>query len=236
MDRDQVQARILEVARMVKRKLIENQLSPKDQERGYKFIDDVKQHLRRLFWSFDLLNPAEGSSVFEIGTAHCYFLFMCRELRGCQVTGLDIIHEGAFAAPEQVRYAYRLFREQFELESVIRHQVVERYKPIDFGGLYDSIVATRAVFNRGWGQEEHRFWLRDCYDHLLLGGRLMIHFNTIDAEALAALPLLRPLHTPERVKKLTILSRETIGQLGAGDKLQTVPDHGAPGCTVTKRE
>jgi SAM-dependent methyltransferase len=215
MDSNQVRERIIEVGQLVKKTLIDKQIPAKNKGRGYKYIDDAKSHVRRLFLSFDLLNPTAGSYVFEIGPGNCYFLFMCRELRCCHVTGIDKIY-GPING--QGKNAFRLFREHFGLEDVIKHQVVERYKPIDFGGLYDSIVATGATFNRGWGKGEHQFWLRDCYDHLLPGGRLMIHFNTIDAEAQAALPLLRPLHTPDRVKKLTVLSRETIGQLGAGDK------------------
>jgi transposase len=54
-------------------------------KRGFKYIDDVEDHLRRLFRSFEILDPRPGSSVFEIGPGNCYFRFMCRELRGCRV-------------------------------------------------------------------------------------------------------------------------------------------------------
>jgi SAM-dependent methyltransferase len=216
MDRDQVRARIVEVVGMVKQALIANRYSPKDGERGHKYIDDVGPHLRRLFRSFDLLGPAVGSSVFEIGTGHCYFLFLCRELRGCRPAGVDVLEGSTSASKAQARFAYRLFRKHFGLEDAIRHHVVEGHKPIDFRGQYDYIVATRATFNRGWGEGEHRFWLHDCYDHLRPGGKLAVHFNTVDPAALAALPLLRPLQARDRVKKLAVLTRETIGlALGA---------------------
>jgi hypothetical protein len=213
MDRSQVWERIVEVGQIVKKTLVDQGISAKGKGRGYKYIDDGKSHIRRLFLSFDLLSPEEGSSVFEIGPGNCYFLFMCRELRGCRVAGVDKLtgpHNG------QGKNAFRLFREHFGLEGAIRHHVVEGHKPIDFGGHYDSIVTTGATFNRGWGEGEHRFWLHDCYDHLRPGGKLVVHFNTVDPAALAALPLLRPLQARDRVKKLAVLAREALGlALGA---------------------
>jgi hypothetical protein len=40
----------------------------------------------------------------------------------------------------------------------------------------------------------------------------MVYFNKVGPEALAAFPFLRPLHPPGGVKKLSIISRETIGR------------------------
>jgi SAM-dependent methyltransferase len=247
MDSDQVQARIMEVGQLVKKALVEigvgaaaeepgykyvngvkkPRRSPFwSRERGYKYIDDVDDHLRRLVRSFEILDPREGSAVFEIGPGNCYFLFLCRELRGCRVAGVDIKPEGMGGAMEPgknrsrelSKYAYQMFREHFGLEDVIRHQVVAANQPIDFGGRYDYLVATRAAFNRGWGEAEYRFWLRDCYEHLRPDGKLMFYFNKIDPESLAALPLLRP-QDPlvGGVKKLSMIPREVIGQV-LGDR------------------
>src|ERR1700738_1009856 len=101
MDRNQVRARIIEVAQTIKKVLLETGFGPEDKdqgykikdgvatprtdpfwsrERGFKYIDDVEEHVRRFFQCLDLLNPREGSSIFEIGPGNCYFLFMCREL------------------------------------------------------------------------------------------------------------------------------------------------------------
>src|SRR6516164_3672848 len=108
MDRNQVRARIIEVAGAVKEKLIERGWSPPEQEqglkkkragpartdpfwspdRGYKYIDDVEDHIGRFFQCLDLLTP-QGGSVLEIGPGNCYFLFMCRELCGCRPGGVE---------------------------------------------------------------------------------------------------------------------------------------------------
>jgi hypothetical protein len=113
---------------------------------------------------------------------------------------------------ELSKYAYHLFREHFGLEEAIKHQVIEGNQPIHFGGQFDAIVATRAVFNRGWGEQEYRFWLRDCYQHLRPGGRLMFYFNKVTPEHLALFPFLRPAQPTAEVKKLSMISREAIGQ------------------------
>lgn len=241
MNRSQVRARILEAAEAVKAALVARGVAAEEVEPeykhvggtvkrrrspfwsatgGFKYIDDLQHHLRRLFKCFDLLDPGEGSSVFEIGPGTCYFLVICRELRGCRVAGVDWKHNDGPRVPEGKRMpyhamqqdAFRLFREQFGLEDVIRHQVVEAYRPVDFGGAYDAIVATRAMFNHGWGEAEYRYWLRDCYQHLRPGGRLLVHFNEVAPEAVAALPLLRPPSQAGRAKKLNLIPREAVGQ------------------------
>lgn len=239
MDRDQVRARMIAVAHAVKEKLRERRIDTGDkapdykiidgvqklrcgpfwvEERGYKYIDDVEDHLRRLFRSFDLLSPGQGSSVFEIGPGNGYFLFMCRELGGCQVAGVDWkLEEGTgntAAKPFQdlAQYAHARFREYFDLEECVRHQIVEAYQPVDFRDRYDAIVATHTAFNKGWGEDAYRYWLRDCYEHLHPEGRLMIALNKVEPAALVALPFLRPPQPTPGFKKLTILTRETIGQ------------------------
>lgn len=241
MDRNQVRARIIEVAQAVKQKLIARGIRADEEdqsydymdgvatprhsafwsrERGYKYVDDVEEHLERFFQCLDLLNPRQGSSVFEIGPGNAYFLFMCRELCGCRVAGVEW-KEGVLLGkkkPKQMpfhdlkMYTYQLFRELFGLEEVVTHQIVEGYKPVNFGGQYDAIVATRAMFNCHWGEGEYRYWLRDCYQHLHPEGRLMIHFNKIDPAALAALPFLLPRHPPRGNAKLNLLSRAAIGE------------------------
>ncbi len=239
MDRKQVRARILEVGQMVKAKLMakekEQNISYSDdiekragiwyKERGYKYIDDADYHINRLMQYFDILNPKEGSSVFEIGTGQCYLLFMCRELRGCRVAGIEWKYDdedSGIKDPEKKpyrdlkKYAYHLFREYLSLEDVIRHFIVEGYKPIDFGGSYDAIIATRATFNRHWREGEYRYWLKDCYEHLNPEGRLMIALNKVEPDALEALPFLRPAQPTRENEKLTIISREMIGQVVLG--------------------
>jgi SAM-dependent methyltransferase len=240
MDRNQAWARIIEVGQLVKQALIARGVNAADKEtnykyvdgvkklrrspfwsnkRGYKYIDDVEDHLRRLVRSFEVLNPKPGSSVFEIGPGNCYFLFLCRELRGCRVAGVDIKQAGLSDAEkpdknpsrELSKYAYHLFREHFGLEEVIKHQVICGNQPIDFGDEYDAIVATRAVFNRGWREGEYRFWLRDCYEHLRPEGRLMFYFNKVAPEHLAVFPFLRPAQPTSDIKKLSMISREAIG-------------------------
>jgi hypothetical protein len=241
VDSNEVRARIIEAGQIVRKALLERGLGGAETEpaykyvdgvpkprrspfwskkRGFKYIDDADEHLRRLFRSFEILNPRPGSSVFEIGPGNCYFLFMCRELRGCRPAGIDIKpaalpgsdKPAKNASRELSKYAYQLFRQQFGLDDAIKHQVVEAYQPVNFGGRYDYIVATRAVFNRGWRDGEHRYWLRDCYQHLEPDGRLMVYFNKVEAHTLAVLPMLRPAHAPGGVKKLSIIDRETIGQ------------------------
>ena len=234
MDLDQVQARIIEVGQLVKQKLIEKEKEQRIQygddiekraglwykERGYKYIDDVDYHLRRFFQCLDLLAPRHGGSVFEIGSGNCFFLFMCRELRGCRVAAVDWKRDEDDLTgnkdPEKKlyrdlkKYAYHLFREYFGLQDVIKHQIVHGNKPIEFGGEYDYIVATRATFNRHWREKEYRFWLDDCYRHLRPGGNLMIALNKVEPKSLAALPFLRPLHPSRENEKISIISRETI--------------------------
>jgi SAM-dependent methyltransferase len=254
MDMNQVRARIVETGRIVKQALLERGIDVPDQEpgykyingvalrrrcpfwseeRGFKYIDDVDDHLRRLSRSLEFLNPQGGSSVFEIGPGSCFFLFICRELRGCQVAGIDwkrddeSSDEKATRMPfhELQQYAFRLFRERLGLEGVVKHQVVTRYQPIEFDGHYDHIVATRAMFNHGWGEREYRFWLRDCYQHLRPDGKLMVHFNEVDPQSLAALPILRPANPSRGVKKLNLIPREMIeSALAAQDPIDPALD------------
>ena len=241
MDRNQVRGRIIEAAHTIKQKLSERGVRPDEaeqsydyhdgvatlrhsafwsREQGYKYIDDIEEHLRRFFQCLDLLNPRQGDSVFEIGPGNCYFLFMCRELCGCRVAGVEW-KEGAMPGKKKAKtmpfhdlkmYAYQLFRDQFGLEDVVRHQIVTAYQAVAFDGRHDAIVATRAMFNCHWGEGEYRYWLRDCHEHLAPGGRLMVHFNKIDPESLAALPFLLPDRPLPGNEKLTIVSREALGQ------------------------
>jgi hypothetical protein len=242
MDRSQVRARIIEVGQIVKKALIERGVGAEDkkrldrhragvaktrtspfwsEERGFKYIDDVEDHLRRLFQCLDLLNLPEGSLVFEIGPGNCYFLFMCRELRCCGVQGIDwkqnegtVNRKGVLLPYHELKqYAFRLFRAHFGLEDAVKHQIVAAHQPMEFGGRYDAIVATRAMFNHGWAPEEYRFWLNDCYQHLRLEGKLMVHFNKVAPDALADLPFLRPLHPPPGNEKLSIISRDELGRV-----------------------
>jgi hypothetical protein len=210
MDRNEVQARIIEVAQLVKATLVGKHISIKDKCNGYKYVDDVQSNLRRLFLCFDLLDPRPGSSVFEIGPGNCFFLFMCRELRGCRVAGVDKITD---KDKGQGQNTFRLFREHFGLADAIKAQFVEGMKPVDFGRRYDAIVATRAHFNRDWQESAYRFWLRDCYEHLQPEGKLLVHFRTIEPEIVTALPLLQPQFAIKDVKKVSVISRESIGQV-----------------------
>ncbi len=252
MNRNQVRARIIEAAQAVKQKLDERGISAEEagqsydyrdgvatlrhsafwsREQGYKYIDDVEEHLCRFFQCLDLLNPREGSSAFEIGPGNCYFLFMCRELAGCRVAGVEW-KEGAMPGKKKPKtmpfhdlkmMAYHLFRAQFGLEEVIRHQIVEGFKPVDFGGRYDAIVATRAMFNCHWSEGEYRYWLRDCSEHLYPDGRLLVHFNKIDPEPLAALPFLRPQRPQPGYEKLTLIPREVLDRALSETEVDTRP-------------
>jgi hypothetical protein len=210
LDKHQVQEKIIEAAQVVKNQLIEQGVAAKGRVEGYKYIDDVRSNLRRLFLCFDLLDPHKGSSVFEIGPGNCYFLVMCRELRGCRVAGVD---RKPALINGQGQLAFRLFREHFGLDDWIRAQTVEGSRPIDFAGSYDAIVATRAHFNQGWGKADYRYWLHDCYHHLLPGGKLMVHFHRIESEIIAAFPLLEPVYAIKAAKKLSVVSREAIGHV-----------------------
>jgi SAM-dependent methyltransferase len=242
MDAQQVRARIMEVGQLVKAALIERGLSDEDvkrayklvdgkpqprpspfwsQERGYKYIDDVNGHLRRLGRAFDQLDPRPASAVFEIGPGSCYFLFLCQQLRGCRVAGVDWIADEAAADKKARRmpfhelqqFAFGLFRHHLGLADAVKHQVVKAHQPIAFGGQHDAIVATRAMFNHGWREDEYRFWLKDCHEHLRPEGKLMIALSKVHPEALAVLPFLRPVHSPGKGKKLNILCREEIGRV-----------------------
>jgi hypothetical protein len=242
MDNNEIRARIVATAQRVKQALIEGNLpheewqaGPTDMiwegkggrapfwsaHRGFKYIDDVEDHLRRVFKAFELLDPKAGSSIFEIGPGSCYFLVLCEDLRGCRVSGVDWIEHDAADDEQDLRmpfhelqkHAFGLFRKHFGLESAVRHQVVKGYEPIAFGGSYDAIVATRAMFNRGWGEGEYRFWLNDCYRHLMPGGNLMVHLNNIDPEPLARFPFLRPQPCTGGHKKLCVIPRDVIGRV-----------------------
>jgi len=242
MDRDQVRLKLIEVAQTVKHALVERGIAPEEkdsgykrgggvvrrrdspfwsEERGYKYIDDVEDHLTRLFECFDLLDPPPGSSVFEIGPGNCYFLVMCRELRGCRVAGVDWKRDDAhnnkkallLPYHELKKYAFHLFRKLFGLEEAVEHQIVQARQPVAFGGPHDAIVATRAMFNHRWGEGDYRYWLRECYQHLRPEGRLMVHFNKVDPEILAALPFLRPAQARSSNEKLSLIRRTEIGQV-----------------------
>jgi len=213
MDKNQVQEKIIAAAQAVKDQLIAQDVPAKGRVEGYKYIDDVRSNLRRLFLCFDLLDPREGSSVFEIGPGNCYFLVMCRELRGCRVAGVD---RKPVPIKGQGQLAFRLFRKHFGLEDVIKPQTVAGSQSIEFGGCYDAIVATRAHFNQDWDEADYRYWLRDCYEHLLPGAKLLVHFHRIEPDITAVLPLFEPVHAIKAAKKISLVSSEAIGQVLGG--------------------
>ncbi len=187
--------------------------------RGFKYVDDVEDHLHRLFRGFDMLDPPEGSSVFEIGPGNCYLLYMCREMRGCRVAGVDWKLEESPAAVKAVDkplrnlglYIQGLFRRQLGMEEVVRHQVVRAFEPIDFRGRYDAIVATHTAFNVSWGVDAFRYWFKDCYEHLNPCGRLMIALNKARPAVVDVFPFLLPPEPTPGFKKLTLISRDTLG-------------------------
>jgi hypothetical protein len=238
MNRNEVKARLAAAAAAIKGELDDRRLEAAEkvaaervtgakkrrgrfwvEERGFKYVDDVEDHLRRLFRAFDTLDPPEGSSVFEIGPGNCYLLSMCREMRGCRVAGVDWkLAEGPVAvntAEKPLRelglYAQGLFRRQLGMEEAVRHQVVREFEPVDFRGRYDAIVATHTAFNLGWGVDAYRYWLKDCYEHLNPEGHLLIALNKVKAAVVDVFPFLLPPEPTPNFKKLTLVSRATLG-------------------------
>ncbi len=55
-------------------------------------------------------------------------------------------------------------------------QEVRAFTPF-VGGRYDLITAHRMVFDKGWGQDEWQYFLRDVRDMLNEGGSVVLGFN-----------------------------------------------------------
>ena len=98
----------------------------------YKHVRFPERHVKRCRAMFEKLAPREGSSVFDIGAGCGYLLYFCREVRNCQITGIDIDIE------RQV--VFKVMKELQGLQDAVFEHRVKAHEPIPFGRSYDYVA------------------------------------------------------------------------------------------------
>jgi SAM-dependent methyltransferase len=138
-----------------------------DKDNGpFKFIKYPMRHIQRCMDYYNLLKPKRGS-LFNIGVGVGYFDYICKQLGGCVVSGIDIMLDDLLI--------YKKMR--LILKIPVREFRVNIMTKIDFGGTYDYITSTLPTFNNDWSLEGHLFFLHDCFQHLNDGGKIFIAYN-----------------------------------------------------------
>jgi SAM-dependent methyltransferase len=136
-----------------------------------KWLRDSRDLWATYHREFIHLNPPHGSDLLDLGAGGGYLMWLCRELAGCAVTGVD---------PAE-RVDYEALRTVFDLAGAIEKRTIEARTPLRLARRYDVICATRICFNRRgdalWEEADYTYFLRDAAQHLNPGGELYLHFN-----------------------------------------------------------
>ncbi len=123
----------------------------------------VREASRR--WDALAFVDTPGLKVLDIGAGFGYFAIVGKEA-GNQIELTDVPHP--------------IYDDVTSLLGLSKHELrVSAFTPMRFqGGHYDLVTAYRVVFDKGWGEDEWRFFLRDVRDTLLNeGGSIVLGFN-----------------------------------------------------------
>jgi hypothetical protein len=102
--------------------------------------------------------------VLDIGAGFGYFAVV-GNLYGNQIELADVPHP----IYDAVTPLLGLTKQELEIKPLT---------PVTLQGNYDLVTAYRIVFDKGWGEDEWRFFLRDVRDNLLNeGGSVVLGFN-----------------------------------------------------------
>lgn len=133
-----------------------------------KYIVNPRVHIDICDKLLKLLNPK--GKILDVGCGNGYLLYLCRELYGCEVTGLDRCDRDDARTKIYTELTKRLNI------NVIKHTI----KPLEAMPIfekYDLITATMTMFNNNWSVNQHKFWINDCQSHLVNGGKIILLTN-----------------------------------------------------------
>jgi hypothetical protein len=127
-----------------------------------KFLKNYHNNINRSVEYFNITN-FQGS-IFEIGPGSCYFLYLCKQINKCSVSGVDL------ESP-----IFKICQKNLSID--IKEYSVCAFKTIPFEKKHNYIVSFLTMFNSGWGISAHKFWLEDCLNYLKDEGEIILHFN-----------------------------------------------------------
>lgn len=133
-----------------------------------KFIRQCGRYVRLAKCYYDALQAKPGQRVLEIGPGTGYLLWWFHYNR-VNIEAIDCNICDGKPAP-----IYPATRKLIGVDHLVRFHRIEPNKPIPFDGLYDFIISTLVIFSTGWTQEQHMYFIRDCWDHLAIGGKLIL--------------------------------------------------------------
>ncbi len=158
-----LEIKILQSSSEIEDFISKNYVNKTELDDNLKFIKLYKNLIQRDLDLLKLINPK--GEIYEIGPGACYFLYLCRNINGCKINGIDL------ESP-----IFRIVRKNLNIDNINETRVTA-FRKIPFVGQYDFIVTFLTMFNSGWGKDAHKFWLSDCANHLNEKGKIIIHFN-----------------------------------------------------------
>jgi len=157
---------------------------------GSKYVKNPEIYIDKQKKMYDLIAPSSDSKVFEIGPGVGYFGYICEEMSDnvlFQYEGIDCMID-----PNLQRWkedcCYYDMHKKLGLNEKIREFFISPQEKIEFGLVFDYIVAMQASFAANWKTmkqgsyqswefDDHIFFLQDCLENLSENGILFIQHN-----------------------------------------------------------
>jgi len=145
---------------------------------GRKYIKSPIKYIKKNKALYDLLGVRPGSSVFEIGPGVGYFLYICKEFGGCYVRAIDSRQIPGKNILYDQNSIYDSTLKELSIFDKVDTQCVQPAKKVSFyNKKYNYIVAIGGSFIRNWTIKDHKFFIKNCRNNLLLGGKILLQFN-----------------------------------------------------------
>ena len=152
---------------------------------GSKYVNNPEVYIDKQKKMYDLIAPSSDSKVFEIGPGVGYFAYICKEMSDnvlFEYDGIDCMIDSQNQRWKDDGCYYEMHK-KLDLDKNIREFFISPKEKIEFGHVFDHIVAMQASFAANWktGQSwevvDHIFFLHDCVEHLSEHGSLFIQHN-----------------------------------------------------------
>ena len=152
---------------------------------GSKYVTNPEVYIDKQKKMYDLIAPASDSKVFEIGPGVGYFGYICEAMNDnilFEYHGIDCMIDSHNQRWKEDCCYYEMHK-KLGLNEKIREFFISPQEKIEFGLVFDYIVAMQASFaanwktNQTWELNDHIFFLQDCLEHLSEHGSLFIQHN-----------------------------------------------------------
>ena len=152
---------------------------------GSKYVNNPSVYVDKQKKMYDLIAPSPDSKVFEIGPGVGFFGYICESMSDnnlFQYNGIDCMVDTNNQKWKDECCYYEMHN-KLKLSEKIREFFVSPNEKIEFGGVFDHIVAMQASFAQNWktGHSwevmDHIFFLYNCAEHLSEHGDLFIQHN-----------------------------------------------------------